>query len=102
MYSDLSEAIADIKSRGYTQVFNYAEDGLGVDGLTNSYPVEKLRVVDTIGMDQGTDPGDDATLYLIESEDGVKGYLAMPAGQFADPAKAALVDRLLSQSSPAS
>jgi hypothetical protein len=97
MYSDLSEAIADVRQRGYTHVFDYAEGGLGASELAQSYPLEKLRIVDSIALDTGTDPGDDATLYLIESEDGVKGYLAMPAGQFADPAKAALIDRLLSQ-----
>lgn len=53
------------------------------------------RIVDSIPVDMGTDPGDDATVYLIEGRNGLKGYLILADPFHADPDKAAFIDRLL-------
>jgi hypothetical protein len=53
-----------------------------------------LRIVDSISMDSGTDPGDDVTMYLIESP-GENGYLIVSDSFHTDPAKAAFLDELL-------
>lgn len=56
-----------------------------------------LRVVETVPLDGGTDPGDDATMYLIESE-ARKGYLILSDSFHADPRKAVFIDELLARS----
>lgn len=56
-----------------------------------------LRVVDTVPLDGGTDPGDDATMYLIGFGDR-KGYMILSDSFHADPKKAVFIDKLLAQS----
>jgi len=46
-------------------------------------------------MDGGTDPGDDVTMYLIESTSGLKGFLILSDSFHADPRKAAFINSLL-------
>ncbi len=50
-----------------------------------------------VRFDCGTDPGDDVTMYLIESNSGRKGYLILSDSFHADPRKAAFIDALLSK-----
>jgi len=57
----------------------------------------ELRIVESVSLDNGTDPGDDVTLYLIESSAGLKGYLMLSDSFHADPEKAAFIDALLAQ-----
>ncbi|MCH7834365.1 MAG: phosphoribosylpyrophosphate synthetase, partial [Proteobacteria bacterium] len=56
-----------------------------------------LRIVEYETFDSGTDPGDDVTMYLIESTTGPNGYLILSDSFHADPSKAALVDALLAK-----
>ncbi|MEE9159547.1 MAG: phosphoribosylpyrophosphate synthetase, partial [Gammaproteobacteria bacterium] len=58
----------------------------------------ELRVVESVTLDGGTDPGDDVTMYLIESSGGQKGYLILSDSFHTDPQKAAFIDALLAQS----
>jgi hypothetical protein len=91
MVNDLTDFQADAIARGYTHDF-------GFDGRSTPSNIEnELRVVDYVSFDSGTDPGDDVTLYLIESTSGLKGYLILSDSFHADPRKAAFIDALLSK-----
>jgi hypothetical protein len=50
-----------------------------------------------VTFDNGTDPGDDVTMYLIESRSGPQGYLILSDSFHTDPRKAAFIDALLTQ-----
>ena len=54
-------------------------------------------IVEYETFDCGTDPGDDVTMYLIESTTGPNGYLILSDNFHTDPSKAALVDALLAK-----
>ena len=86
MSNDLADFQAEAITRGYTHNF-----GLNV----KSAPANDLRVVEYVTFDGGTDPGDDVTMYLIESTSGLKGYLILSDSFHADPRKAAFINSLL-------
>lgn len=52
-------------------------------------------IVETYKFDRGTDPGDDSTLYLIETSSGVKGYIVGGSTIYKDREKAEFLDQLL-------
>ena len=78
-------------SRGYTRDFALEARSAPADSAI------ELRVVEYVTFDCGTDPGDDVTLYLIESTTGLNGYLILSDSFHADPRKAAFIDALLSK-----
>lgn len=85
---DLAELQDKLVKRGYTH--DFANDADALLGLAAG----DRGIVDTISFDQGTDPGDDATMYLIEAG-GHKGYLMLSDSYHVDPKKAALLKALL-------
>ena len=90
MANDLAGYQAEAVARGYTHDF-------GFDGRSAPSDIaNELRIVEYVTFDCGTDPGDDVTMYLIESTGGLKGYLILSDSFHADPRKAAFIDRLLS------
>ena len=91
MVKDLTEYQAEAIACGYTHDF-------GFDGKSAPSDIaNELRVVDYVSFDNGTDPGDDSTMYLIESTSGLKGYLILSDSFHADPRKSAFIDALLSK-----
>ncbi len=91
MANDLADYQAEAIALGYTHDFS-------IEGKSASADIaNELRIVKHETFDSGTDPGDDVTLYLIESTSGVKGYLILSDSFHADPRKAAFIDALLSK-----
>ncbi len=91
MANDLADFQAEAIARGYTH--NFAFD-------VRSAPADiasELRIVEYVAFDSGTDPGDDVTMYLIESTSEVKGYLILSDSFHTDPRKAAFIDALLAK-----
>ncbi|MFH5833560.1 hypothetical protein ACG2F4_14470 [Halalkalibaculum sp. DA3122] len=97
MYEDLAEAVEDVQEKGYTHLFEVEEDVLCCEEKEKEqrYPVDQLTIVATYQFDQGTDPGDDSALYLIETDSGVKGYLVGGSTIYKDREKAEFLDQLL-------
>ena len=90
MAKDLADCQAEAIVNGYTHDFGFDARSAPAD-ITN-----QLRIVEYVTFDGGTDPGDDVTMYLIESTSGLKGYLILSDSFHADPRKAAFIDVLLS------
>ncbi len=88
MANNLADFQAEAIARGYTH--NFANDAMSAPADFAS----ELRVVEYVTFDSGTDPGDDATIYLIESRHGSKGYLILSDSFHTDPRKAAFIDVL--------
>lgn len=91
---DLAELLRDAEKRGFTRNFAIEDDELCCSATGERYRREQAKVVSTQAVDMGTDPGDDATLYLIETDSGAKGYLILSDAFHADPRKAAFVEAL--------
>lgn len=91
MAKDLADYQTEAIANGYTHDFGF-EGRSAPSDIAN-----ELRVVEYMSFDSGTDPGDDVTMYLIESNSGRKGYLILSDSFHADPRKAAFIDALLSR-----
>jgi len=91
MAKNLTDYQTEAIANGYTHDF-------GFDGRSAPSDIaNELRVVEYVSFDSGTDPGDDVTMYLIESNSGRKGYLILSDSFHTDPRKAAFIDALLSR-----
>ncbi len=88
---DLADFQAEAIACGYTHDFAFDARSAPAD-ITR-----ELRIVDYLTFDSGTDPGDDVTMYLIESRSGPQGYLILSDSFHTDPRKAAFIDALLSK-----
>ena len=88
---DLADYQAEAIARGY--VHDFAFD-------LRSAPANianELRIEEYVSFDSGTDPGDEVTMYLIDSLSGLKGYLILSDSFHTDPRKAAFIDALLTK-----
>jgi len=91
MANDLADFQAEAIARGYTH--DFAFDARSAPAAIAS----ELRVVEYVTFDIGTDPGDDVTMYLIESRSVPKGYLILSDSFHTDPRKAGFIDALFTQ-----
>ena len=89
--SDLQEMA---RNRGFSHVFSASGTLVTCDGKQAKYHADDLTIIDSRSVDAGTDPGDDATLYMIEANDGTKGVMIIPNSFHADPQEARLIDVL--------
>ena len=89
MANGLAGFQAEAIARGYARDFAFEARSAPAD------LVSELRIVEFVTFDSGTDPGDDVTMYLIESTGGLKGYLILSDSFHTDPRKAAFIDALL-------
>jgi hypothetical protein len=92
--TDISELLRDAEQRGFTRNFAIEGDKLCCSDSGERFSREEARIVWSQTVDMGTDPGDDATLYLIETARGHKGYVIVSDAFHADPQKAAFIDSL--------
>ena len=91
MPTDLADYQVEAIARGFSRDFGFEARSAPTD-LTS-----ELRIVEYLTFDGGTDPGDDVTMYLIESTSGLNGYLILSDSFHADPRKAAFIDTLLAK-----
>ena len=91
---DLAELLSDAEARGYTSNFALVGERLRCSESDEQFEAGDAWVVDSQSVDAGTDPGDDATIYLIETKSGRRGYLIVSDSFHTDPASAHFIDRL--------
>lgn len=91
---NLTELIAAAKRRGFTHNFAHEAEQLHSEEASEHFSAADARIVDIDAVDAGTDPGDEATVYLIETTSGRKGYLVTADSFHTDPRKAAFIDLL--------
>lgn len=98
MSDDLAEVLDKVVARGFTH--DFSRDGKSFWSKNTKEPLrlDELRIVESIQFDSGTDPGDDVTLFLIESTRGTNGYLMISDSFHTDPRKARFIDALLAKS----
>lgn len=60
---------------GYTEVFKFVDNLLINIRSNKSYPPERFKVVNFLRFVGVKDPKESATLYILETDDGLKGTL---------------------------
>ncbi len=94
VYDTVSEAIDDLKKRGYTKDFNLEYDCLTCSAGTGPLRPEEFSIVELYRFEGNTDPADEAVVYAIESRHGDKGVLVNGFGPSADPASEEMIEKL--------
>lgn len=92
---DIAEILSDAERRGFRLNFALEADKLRCPETGLCFGSDEVKVVYSQSVDTGTDPGDDATIYLIETTDGRKGYLMIADSFHVDPRKAAFIQNLV-------
>jgi hypothetical protein len=93
-YTTLVDALNDLRTRGYTHDFNLRETCLECPQANRALQPSEFRIVETYRFEGMSNPDDNAVLYAIESEDGLKGVLVNAYGVYADPLSADMVAKL--------
>jgi hypothetical protein len=91
---DMAELLEDVQARGYTSNFALSGERLRCSESNAEIDASDAWIEGSQSVDGGTDPGDDATIYLINTRSGQRGYLMISDSFHADPVKAAFIDRL--------
>ena len=92
---DLADLLEQLQNQGFDRSFDGDVEYLNSARKPANQDFESVRLVDVIQLDTGTDPGDDVTVYLLETDSGVRGYLLVPDSFHTDPRKARFVDELM-------
>jgi hypothetical protein len=91
----LSDAIDRLRAAGYRDSFRPEAGRLRALAARRLYAPEELRVDELVRFEGPSDPGDEAILFALRSEDGaVRGTFASGYGPSVDPADAEVVRRL--------
>jgi hypothetical protein len=85
MYDTVTEAISDLKSRGYINDFNLGFNGIPSHKLFFSLAPDKFEITEVYRFEGDTDPDDETVVYAIESKEGIKGTIVNGYGPSADP-----------------
>lgn len=93
-YSSLSEAMNDLKARGYTQDFNVKPDCLECSALNLQLSPEKFVVDEFYRFEGASSTDDNSIVFAITSDAGVKGLLVDAYGVYASSLNEAMIKKL--------
>lgn len=83
-FQTLIDALADVKSRGYTEDFSVEPGCLYCGDLDIRLYPEEFHIDEYYRFDEDSNPEDSAVLYAISSSAGVKGTLVDGYGAYAE------------------
>ncbi|OAQ38652.1 phosphoribosylpyrophosphate synthetase [Pedobacter psychrophilus] len=86
-YDTLSEAMNDLKKRGYTYEFDFKENNIYSNSDDKEFSSNELKIVEVHRFEGMSNPDDNTILYAIYCADGSKGVLVDAYGMYADPEK---------------
>jgi hypothetical protein len=81
----LATCLSKMVKEGYTEDFQVTEAGLESLHKHSNYRPEQIQVVNFFRFEGESDPDDNAILYVIETNDGIKGTLIDAYGVYNDP-----------------
>jgi hypothetical protein len=93
-YETLSQAVDDLKSRGYTYDFHFENACLSCSKISEKFVPEDLKITEVYRFEGESDPDDNDVVYAIESSSGHKGILTDAYGAYADEHKAAFISNI--------
>ena len=91
-YGTVTEAIGDLKKRGFTADFNLADNCLICNA--QKYNANDFEISEVYRFEGESDPGDEAIVYGIESKNGIKGTLVNGYGYQSNTMSDDLVKKL--------
>src|SRR5688572_24898814 len=80
----LTSCVNKIKEDGFKEDFQITKKGLTTFSEAKFYKSEEVRIVNFYRFEGISDPGDNSILYVIETDDGLKGTLVDGYGAYSD------------------
>jgi hypothetical protein len=94
-YDTVTEALKDLKLRGFTTDFNIAFDKLICSENKICLNPNEFEIVETYRFEGDTDPGDENVVYAIESKEGsIKGTMSSAYGTYAETISTEMLQKL--------
>ena len=93
-YDTVTEAVADLKKRGYTHDFNIRDNRLICDHLDKQFGHEDFEIIEVYRFEGPSDPADEAVIFAIEAPSGALGILVNGYGTSADSENTEFVQQL--------
>jgi hypothetical protein len=90
----LASCINKLVLQGYTEDFKVSERGLLSLQQEKIYSPEEVKIANFYRFEGASDPADNSILYVIETNDGLKGTLTDAYGPYSDPHVAKFVDQV--------
>jgi len=81
----LATCLNRMMTEGYTADFTVTDQGLESLNDHHNYKPEQIQVVNFFRFEGESDPDDNAILYVIETNDGLKGTLVDAYGIYNNP-----------------
>ncbi len=91
-YATVSEAINELKLQGYTMDFNLEENCIVCH--SGKFLADEFQIVKIYRYEGDSDPADEATVYAIESSNGMRGILVTGYGISTDSISTAILNKL--------
>jgi hypothetical protein len=83
-YDTVSEALTNLKKRGYAHDFNLKGSQMECKQLGQQWHGDDLTIEETYRFEGNSDPADEAVVYAIKAADGVKGTFVDAYGTYYD------------------
>ncbi len=100
-YDTVTEAVKDLKTRGYYINFNLAFDKLICLGDNTCLNPHEFEIVEVYRFEGATNPSDEDVVYAVESKNGkMKGVVTSAFGLYADPVSNEMIQKLSMHRSP--
>ena len=90
-FTTLTEAMEDLRARGYTHEFGPQRDHLVEQSTDTKLKSEEFEVNEFYRFEGTSDPGDEMTLYAITATNGMKGVFVSAQGTYANEVSPALM-----------
>lgn len=92
-YATVSKAIDELRQKGFTEDLNLQDNCLVCS--SGKFNEDEFEVTHVYFYEGESDPGDEATVYGIESKSGIKGVLVTGDEMYSDDMARAIVDKLI-------
>jgi hypothetical protein len=92
IYDTVTEAIKGLKDRGFTIDFNLSENCLVCNDT--KFDVNDFEIIEFYRFEGDSDPSDEAVVYAIQSNNGMKGVLVNGYGISADTLSSEMAKKL--------
>lgn len=97
-YDTVTEAVRELKKRGYNIDFNIAFDKLICSEDKICLQPEEFEIVEVYRFEGETNPSDEDVVYAVESKDNkFKGVITSAFGLYADPVSDKIIKKLSMQ-----
>lgn len=93
-YDTVSQAVDDLKARGYAVDFNLVADGIECRQMPVPLKTSEFEITEVHRFEGDSDPADEAVVYAIESKHGLKGVMVNGYGASSDTLSDTMVKKL--------